>query len=176
MAPLPPNNTARLWVDYEVASFDHTALIRVGSVEEVDEAIDLFTEIVEAIGDFLFLSTFIGARFAASGSNVSNPIAGAWPTSWGNSSNPQRKDSAAYVGFVGRSLDGRRSGFELFGSSTVSLGGDYRATTAENAGVNTAVSLLNGAEGTFLSINQFQPIWKPYVNLGINAYWRNHIR
>jgi hypothetical protein len=80
------------------------------------------------------------------------------------------------LNFVGRSLDGRRTAVKLLGCRVESSGDDFRVTTAEGSMVNAAVAALNAMEGTFVTINGFQPVWKNYANIGDNAYWRNHIR
>jgi hypothetical protein len=120
-------------------------------------------------------SDYISAQLAISGSNVFNDVAGDWPVSWGSGDGPHYA-SALYNDFVGRSLDGRRVRFALFGAQSLQTGDDYRALATEDSRVAAGVAVLNGVEGTFLSINGFQPVWKPYTNQGTNAYWRNHIR
>jgi hypothetical protein len=175
MTPLPPYSTARLWVDYEVGSYNHTLQIRYKAPNTPDDVITAFNECITAVGDLFYASTFVGARQADEGSNVSNPVAGSWPVGWGSGSAP-RYASGCFADFVGRSFDGRRARAALFGAHVIAEGGDYRMSSAESTAVAAGVSSLNAAEGVWLSINGFQPIWKNYANLGVNAYWRNHIR
>jgi len=175
MAPLPPDGTARVWIDYHTCGEDHTALIRFKAPATDVEVADAFNAFVGAVGAFFALSTFIGARVAALGSNVSNPAAGSWPVSWGSGAGDHAM-TAHYLDFVGRSFDGRRARIALFGCLVTQQGDDYRATSAESSVITDGVAVLNGTPNIFLSINEFQPVWYPYADMGVNAYWRNRIR
>ena len=141
---------------------------------DVDVA-DAFTELISHIGGAFALSSVVGVRVAADGSNISNPAAGTWPVSWGSGAGDHAM-TAHYIDFIGRSLDGRRTRLALFGAEESQGGDDYRLTSAENAAVAASVAVLNGTPNIFLSINKFQPVWYPYADVGINAYWRNRIR
>lgn len=175
MAPLPPNSTARVKIQYNTCEFDHELQIRYAAPNTVDDVITEFNSFINAIEGLLFESTFIGAQVAASGSNVFNDVAGSWPVTWGSGVGA-KVSTAWYYDFIGRSVDGRRVRMAVFGAKQISTTDDYRAFSAEVADIEAGVAVLNGAEGVFLSINQFQPIWKPYANSGVNAYWRNKIR
>jgi hypothetical protein len=175
MAPLPPNSTARLWVDYETCGENHSAQIRLADGEDPAEAATEFGDLITAVTSMFFLSTFLGARYAASGSNVSNDVDLVWPVTWGSAVGPHFA-SSRYVDFIGRSLDGRRVRFALFGCNIEAEGGDYRIPAAASTAVANGLEVLDNTEGTFVSINGFKPNWKRYVNIGSNAYWRNHIR
>lgn len=175
MAPLPPDSSARAWVDYHTCGEDHTAMIRFKAPATATDVADAFTAFVGAIGAFFALSTVISVREAADGSNISNPAAGTWPVSWGAGAGDHAM-TAHYMDFVGRSVDGRRSRLALFGCLVNQQGDDYRATSAESSLVTDAVAVLNGVADIFLSINKFKPTYYPYANMGTNAYWRNRIR
>lgn len=175
MAPLPPDSTARVKVNYSTCGFEHTAMIRFKEPNTVDDVVTEFNALITAIGSLFYLSSFIDAQVAVSGSNVFNPVAGGWPVTWGSGVGPNYA-TAHYLDFVGRSLDGRRVRLALFGCQSYTSGDDYRALSTESAAVDDAVNVLNDAEGVFLSINGFQPIYKSYANIGVNAYWRNKVR
>lgn len=175
MAPLAPDSTARVWVDYHTCSEDHTLLIRYKDPATTDDVADAFSELMTLIGAFFAVSTVNGVRAAALGSNVSNPIAGGWPTGWGSGAGDHAM-SANYLDFIGRSLDGRRTRLAIFGCIVRQQGDDYRATIAESSVVNDGVSHLNSFPNIYLSINEFKPVYYPYANMGVNAYWRNRIR
>lgn len=175
MAPLPPDSSARVWIDYHTCGEDHTCMIRYKAPATVTDVADAFTALISHIGGAFALSSLVGVRDAADGSNVSNPSAGTWPVSWGSGAGDHAM-SAHYIDFVGRSLDGRRVRLALFGASESQGGDDYRLTSAENAAVLASVAVLNGTPNIFISINKFQPVWYPYADVGINAYWRNRIR
>lgn len=175
MASLPPNSTARVKIFYEVCGHTHSAQIRYAAPNTVADVITEFNSLVTAIGAAFYDSSFIGAQDAGLLSDVFNDVAGDWPVGWGSGAG-QPSDTANYCDFVGRSTDGKRVRFALFGLITPTSNGNYRTLTTESTAVDAAVQVLNDAEGTFLSINGFQPIWKSYVDIGINAYWRNKIR
>lgn len=175
MAPLPPNSTARVKVFYETCGHVHTAQIRYKAPNTVDDVITAFNDLITACGGMFYHSSFIDAQVAADGSNVFNPVAGGWPVEWGGATHDQSA-TAQYVDFVGRSFDGRRVRFSLFGAIYTVSGANYRTLSTEEPMVDDAVNVLNGAEGVFLSINGFQPVWKSYVDIGVNAYWRNQLR
>lgn len=175
MTPLPPDSTARLKVFYTVCGHVHTHQVRFKAPNTADDAMASFNDLITAVGGLLFASEVINVVVAADGSNVFNPYAGTWPVGWGDGAGAQ-KDTANMLNFVGRSVDGRRVRADLFGCVVDSSSGIFRATAAGTAIVEAGVTVLNDAEGTYLSINGFQPQWGLYANLGQSAYWRNHIR
>lgn len=175
MAPLPPDSTGRLFIDYETCGYDHTALIRLGAGVTPADGADEFNTLITGITGLFYLSTFLGARFAPAGSNIANPVTADWPVSWGSGAGPAYA-TAQFVDFIGRSLDGRRVRFSLFGAALEQFNNRFRVPAADSTAVNNGVTTLNAAEGTFVSINGFQPVWKQYANIGPNAYWRNKVR
>jgi hypothetical protein len=78
------------------------------------------------------------------------------------------------LNFIGRSPGGRRVRLELF-----SYGGGlstYRLTSAESTPVLNAIAILNGTAGTFQAIDGLDPVWYPYANVLVNAYWQRAVR
>ena len=175
MTPLPPESTARVKIAYNTCEFDHEVLIRFAAPNTVDDVVTAFNEFITAIESLLFLSTLIGAQVAASGSTIFNDVAGSWPVTWGSGVG-EKVSTAWYYDFISRSTGGKRGRLALFGAKQISTTDDYRAFSAEVAAIEDGVAVLNAAEGVFLSIDGLQPIWKPYANSGVNAYWRNKIR
>lgn len=175
MSPLPPDSTARVKFKYHVCGHDHVAQVRYTEPNTVDDVISAFNDLIGIIGDQMFATDLIEVTQAISGSNVFNPVADEALASWGSGAGTPAQ-TANMFDFVGRSLDGRRVRLSIFGSQADVSAGSYRETGVASSVVNDAVQLLNTSEGTFLSINGFQPVWHNYVNLGPNAYWRNKIR
>jgi len=175
MAPLPPNSTGRLYVDYTVCGEEHTAIVRFATGSSADEALADFNDLTTEASPLLFESTVNNVRFSAALSNVSNPLPGTWPTGWGSGAGTHIQ-TANMLSFRSRSLDGRKGGIILFGCKFTESGGDARINSAESADVEACLAVLANAEGTFVTINQFQPSWYQYANIGQDAYWRNRIR
>lgn len=176
MAALDPSNTARLYVDYEVAGQNHTLQCRLGTGVLTTDGMDVVADFLDALSSALYLVTVLGARFSASGSNVSNPVPWSGDPTYGADVGPPNA-SANYLDFVGRSNDGRRVRVAVFGARFVAASaGDFRATGGEVAAIGDALAVLLDTEGQFVTVSGLQPSWKQYANTGNNAYWRNHIR
>jgi hypothetical protein len=175
MAPLPPDSTTRYKFFYNVCNHDHVAQIRAGEGVTDAEVADEFNSFISAAGALFNVSVLTEVQKAASGSDIFNPVVADWPVGWGTETGPD-DETANYCDWIGRSLDGRRVRFGLFGATFDAISGKYRVFAADNTTVNDACSVLNGAEGVFVSINGFQPVWKLYINTGNNAHWRNKIR
>jgi hypothetical protein len=175
MAPLPPDSTARVKVFYHVAGQNHSVQIRYNEPNTLADVASAFGSFIDEISPACFLTNVLDVQFAVSGSNVFNPTTETFPEGWGGSDTTGDK-SADYHNFIGRSADGRRTRIGLFGATATVAGGKFRVLAGESEAYAAAIGVLNDAEGVFLSINGFQPVWKEYANLGNNAYWRNKIR
>jgi hypothetical protein len=158
-----------------VCGEEHAFLIRYGAGSSAAEAIDDFNTITTACESLLYESTVTNVLVAASGSNVANPYDGTWPVGWGADAGTHA-ESAMMLDYIGRSFDGRRVRHSYFGCKQQTDGEDFRLNAADSSPVAAAVAALNVCEGTFVSINGFQPVYYPYANTGSNAYWRNKIR
>jgi len=175
MAPLPVENTARLFVDYITCGVNHTSMIRFDAPNTYADAQIEWNDVVEAYDANLYLLTIVGARVSDNGSTVSYAVPWTQQATYGTDDGPP--EAGAYmVNFIGRSVGGRRAAFELFGARTEQVDGKYRIFGASNAATAAAIAELEAAEGTALAIDGTQPIWQQYANLGPNAYWRNKIR
>lgn len=175
MAALPPNSTARLFVDYETCGVQHTSMLRFDAPDTYVDAMVEWNDVVEAIDFELYLITINAARVSDAGSDVSYPVVWDQQATYGADAGP-RDAGANMLNFIGRSIGGRRAAFELFGCKEASLSAKFRITAAANANVAAALVELRAAEGTALAIDGTQPIWQDYVNIGPSAYWRNKIR
>lgn len=180
MAPLPQNNTGRLWVDYLANSRQHTIMFRFGgaglpTVTFQDGVNDFFE-----VNGFIMPTdwTFLGARVAVAGSDISNPFAlGVTPFS--GDVTPNLAEAPAYVSYVGRSSTGRRGRLFLLGAGLSPAGdtgiyNNYRATTAESAAVQTVINVLNAFDP--LAIDGNAIVWNNYANLGYHSYWQKELR
>ena len=175
MAPLPSNTTGILFVDYQVGGQQHTFQVRFQAPSTYADAMVEAGDWLTALGTSIYEITILGARVQAVGTNVTFPTPWLELSTYGSGTCPPAA-SAQFYDFVGRSPDGRRVRLSIFGAATLTFGNNYRASTGENTAIDAAVTELNSAEGTMLTISGEQPTWQLYANSGINAYWRNKIR
>lgn len=181
MAPLPNNNTNVLYIDYAANGREHTAQFRYAGPAAPPSA-----SFLEGIDDLLiecnpFMPTnwtFIGWRYRAVGTNFSIPITGS-PTAFAGTGVANVTEAPGFIGVPGRSEGGRRNRFYLLGSSYTPVGegstaGDYRTNAAEDPLVGDLLAALSAAD--LVAIDGLQTNWKPYMNLGYNAYWQRAVR
>ncbi len=176
MAPLPPNNTAVYFLDYSVASHNHTVQCRFGSGGSVGDAGAFMDAFLTAFGTELYLITVIGARVRDQGSDVTYPVTWDGAATYGSDVGPEYA-SAQFADFIGRSIDGRRARIEMFGLKNIIDGSnnDFRKSSAVTW-VGAVLAVLGASSDVPVSISGEPVNWHDYVNTGINAYWRNHIR
>ena len=175
MAPLPPNNTSRLFVDYETAVGAHTMAVRYAGNNPEDACNDVGV-FLTTLEDFLYARTITGVRASVAGDDISvpfaNPIVGA---SYGTGV-PNLREDAQFMSFTGRDLTGRRARVVVFGSKEFSNSTDFRTTILEDQTLLPVVAALQQSEGSFLTIAGNLPVWNLYANLGQSAYWQRRRR
>lgn len=177
MAPLPSNSTDVLFVDYTTCGESHTLQMRFNDDGSVTEAMSKVDEVLTAISSRLRLITITGARVRGAGGSVSLPVTWSGDPTYGTGSGAHF-ESAYFADFIGRSDLGRRVRMSVFGLNIPAdtSGEDFRITSGEDAGVSAAVTALNASTGVAIAVDGVSATWYPYVNIGANAYWRNHIR
>jgi len=175
MAPLDPNATARVYVDYEVAGYEHTLIARFTSAGNISDTVSHMADLIIALNDQLYASTLVGLRASNAGSGVSYPISETFPTDWGDGT-AVGNETAQFYDFVGRSVDGRRVRAALFGAKIVSNNDVYRLPYSLGGLWADAIDALDTSFPSFCTISGQAPTWHRYINTGINAYWRNKIR
>lgn len=174
MAPLPHNNTALYFVDYTTVGLQHTMEVRANANTSPGVFGTIMQGFLTQLNTLVFAATVSGVRFQAIGQNVSNPVVtGMEGFTFG--SDAGTVDSAPIaLNFVGRSPGGRRVRLMVF--SYKAAFSTYRLTIAENNGIGAAVTILNGEANTFLAIDGQAPVWYPYANVLVNAYWQRAVR
>lgn len=193
MAPLPANNTGRVFFDYvtgtATTSREHTTAIRYNALSITTLGVQIaFFDVLSAFGatNFRVGWKVIRARWQGAGTNVTLPLTldstlGAFE---GTGSNPPYNPRYETVEdtFQGRSpLTGRRVDFSLYramddsdGSFRVEAGGSGFPLV-----VAAAVAVLNGypEQGTFVTIDGTDgALWYPYMNRNYNSYWERRSR
>lgn len=176
MAPLAPENTSRLIVDYLIGTLRHHAVFRFGAGVTSTDAITAARAIITLLKPLITTnSSFNGARWAAAGSVISLPVT--WGAAiLGTSVEPfASHENAQFLSFVGRSSDGRRYKLTFFGYPYVP-NGQYRVAAASDANVLAVVNGLNGNNPPLVTISGSVPVWNTYANVGLNAYWQRKLR
>jgi hypothetical protein len=177
MAPLPQNNTARLWVDYNDGENDHSLQVRFLAPDTtLAIAMTYAGEFFEAIEDFLYEITINGARFAAAGSDISLPATWSGASTYGTDPMPTLL-APRETRWVGRTQNGRRVSFSVYGCKYTSP--DTFRIVSDGANLpNLGVVLINDAsdDGAFVAIDGFRPTMKNYVDVNFNSYWEAEAR
>ncbi len=188
MAPLPPNNTTRLFLDYTSVGVPHTLMVRLPSAAPIPE----INGFAFALGSVLVTRMFdtdsvYGARLSNVGSNFSFPLEfdvnPGVITLFGNqwAQDPE----SVFLSIVGRSgTSGRKSRVEFFTSvSTAAWPSDNRYNPGEAGPVDTfrenMLSVLNGVSTgglAAIAIDGSDVIYNQYVNIALNAYWQRKQR
>lgn len=177
MAPLPFNNTGILFLDYSAASENHTVMCRFGESSSPGEAMTVLHNLLTALDASLTLVTIIGARVRDKGGSVSYDVTWTGDASYGGTLGSHEK-AAFYGDFVGRSLGGVRCRMAIFGFGEAfdTTAHDYRFTAVESEIVADAIAALEANSACPVAADGDVVNWKQYLNVGVNAYWRNRIR
>lgn len=175
LTPLPPSNTARLFVDYISVGDRHTVVFRPQTgVSQVAFVAYIHDLLVQNVALFFTTTIFDGARWADAGSDVTNPQL--WESISGTGAGtPAEWQSTAFVSFVGRSSDGRRTKHSFFGHIEAAQN-DYRIVQGETPRIDAFVADLSNVNGLIGTISGLKPIYKTYANFGYNAYWQRALR
>lgn len=175
MAPLPPSNTKRYFLDYQVTGIPHTLQMRCASSVNAADARNGFNNFLAAITSAIYEITVVGMRVAEQGSNVTNPVAisPAIPL-YGSGAQPQG-DRPNFIGWVGRSSGGRRARVFLFGYSGFDPP-DYRLQPGESGSADAVVAILNATPLLWWAVDGLKPVYKTYTNYGYNAFWQRKNR
>lgn len=174
MAQLPVNNTTRWKVRYQQGNYSHTFEVRTAA-DVSPAAFGAFVGgFLDSLGGHVYLGVVTEVQRSVEGSDIFLPFAtGLEGVSFGEQ--PISVDNVPrYIDFVGRSSGGRRVRLAIFGYAGVTS--EYRVTAAENPEFATAIGMLNGSDDIGVAIDGMPVIWKPYVNVGYNAYWQRAVR
>ena len=189
MAPLPANQTPRLFVDYISGnlptSIEHTMSFRAGvggTPIDLDALQGKVTSFLLGIGAANLRNGWrvIRVRFQNGGEDFSvpYPLISSLEGFSGSSSVSLTQDREAIEwSFVGRSfVSGRRVKVSVYGL-TVGIPPTFRLTAGAVPWVNAAVAALNEPTEPRLRAIDGTPVnFYPYVNVQYNSYWETRIR
>jgi len=177
MAPLPPETTSRLWVDYTDGIHTHSLMWRFNNVTSNSaECQSNIHTWLTAIAPNLFEITILGMRLAGEGSTVSFP--GTWTGSSSYGTGAQTAVNAPVeIRYEGRSVTGRKVHAGVYGYKE-GLNGAYRIVIVPESALEDGLVALQSAAstGAFVCIDESTPIFKDYVNIQNNSYWERKAR
>lgn len=177
MAPLPPNSTARLFLDYSDGQHAHTLSWRYDqadlAVTDVMDALDAF---LTAFTTGLYLITILSARYQLTGETITTPVAWTGAATYGSGSMPA-VDAPREVRFLARSSGGRKTSFAVYGSS-IGIPATYRYNVGDNAAVDAAIAQLQLAAdiSAFITIEGLPPTVYQFADVNFNSYWERKAR
>lgn len=175
MAPLPVNNTLRIWVKQEGPRGTHETMFRFADGVPVVDAVDSIVDILTAAQGLVYEDqVWSSARASAAGSDISFPIA--WtPIEGTNGNTPTDTTKPFFVTFVGRSTGGRQVAWTIGGAALIS-DSNYRVVEGENPGVDATLDAFRLAEPAPTAIDGLDPLMYSYANVGYNAYFQRKLR
>lgn len=183
MADYASSNTGRLRFRYQSQGQVHTTTFRTGRGTQ-----DIAGAIASAVSFFNAMSvsrltdwTALGVDYAGVDSEIflprSESIADLQP---GTAVIPPSSNKPMFASFQGRTSGGSRASLYLYGVRFDLLTNDavlqdYRVFVTESPSVLNAVGILNAAT-QFTGIDGLDALWKPYINIGLNAYYQRKQR
>lgn len=176
MAALPPQSTARAWLDYSDGVNEHSLMVRITNsvtLVTIKSQLDNFLTQLDTV---LYLITILGMRVAVDGSNVTNPTPWTGAATYGTGAMPV-SNAPRELRFIGRSVDGRRTSVSVYGFDGATPD-TYRITSASNPVIEAAILALSNASalGVGITISEGVPVWKAYASFNFNSYWEKEAR
>lgn len=175
LPPLPDNNTARLWVEYDTTVGIHELLFRQHSAATKSDFITQVRQFcTQLVGLVNSSGGFTSARYAAAGSDISNPES--WAAINGtNATAPSVLARPIFATFSGRTATGRKARLYFF-TPYINFESDFRLELADNTALANARAILESPTRHIGAIDGTAPIWYPYFNIGFNAYHQRKAR
>lgn len=172
MAPLPPSSTPRFKLLYTNLGIQHSLQIR--SHESPATVGAMYDALFDAVGGAIADTTFDSVEFAADGSDIFNPVVtGVEGNTYGISGHPL-SDAATFWSVVGRTTGARRVRLYIYGMG--GMGVDYRYSAGENPTADGVITVVSGFGSDIVGIDDVAPVFKNYVNAGVNAHLQRALR
>jgi len=190
VAPLPANNTARIFFDYitgnQATSKEHTVAWRSTGPGTTHEDVQArFLEFLQVLSPGTFVQGWrvLRVRVQEQGADFSVPvpmIAGlAAFVGTFTGAYPQNREAEEWVWSGRSSTTGRRVDFSLYGIGTAfPVNFRYPAGGSSPNWVGPSIAFLNSADPPVgpLVIDFSKPTWYSYVNVQYNSYWEEQVR
>lgn len=176
LPPLPPNNTTRYFLNYTVAGISHTLQQRVDGTATDSGALAAFNDFLDALDGVLGTNaTFLGVDKAVAGSDVRNPVAGWTPRSGAGGFTVTGDARAFQISFTGRSVDGRKVKWQMWGVGP-SSDGDFRWEPGDIAYLDDAIASMASFANHWVTISSLKPVMHTYTNYGYNDHTVRQLR
>lgn len=177
MAPLPVDNTSRLFVDYRVGGTDqHTVMLRFDPDDSSDE--DFKAKVHDVLEEFVTVfytdTVFESCRIAARGNPASFPFS--WEPITGTASTTGRPADfrARFLSFVGRSADARNWHAEFFGATLIP-DANFIILDSEAPALASFRDSLLASPDPVRSISEQVIIPLNYFTTRVSSYWQKRI-
>jgi len=171
MAPLAPNNTSRVFVDYTDGINPHTLECRFSEINSSPaNAMFAVGNFLTALGTDIDLLVILGARVQHQTSLVSSPVTWNGAANYGTGTMPGSRAPLQTM-FQGRSALGRRWKLSIFG---------YKGGPADNfrlassiATIGAAITAINAAHAgsNFQAIDGGTPVLQLYASQNYNNHF-----
>lgn len=171
-----PDGTTRWFLKYEVSGDEHVFQMRSNPAISAGTAGSAMENLLTALdnGSALYTMNIVDFSRSAAGSSDREPQT--WPgaASYGGGSMPE-VDSPRYFALSGRASGNQQVRVFIYGWIGTSPD-NFRIASADNTDVADAVASLSDTAGCWLTAGLGVPIWKPYANIGFNAYFQRKQR
>lgn len=185
MAPLNPDSTDRLYVQYTSVNIQHELLFRFPPNSPPTDAATVArvacTEMANVMRED---DNFVAARYGVAGNDFTFPVP--WAVIPGTVANTlvAGDPESRFLSFVGRdALVGRRVRYDLYtGASIIPIPSINRIPEGSNALLDAILSALDSIANPTLddlgiiTIGGAPPIFNRYVNSAFAAYWQRKQR
>lgn len=176
LAPLPPDNTVRWWLNYSVAGIGHTLQMRGTEFATDANALNAYNALLDELDPVLASNaTFLSVDRADQGSNVRNPVIGFVPRSGAGAFTTTGDSRAFQISFTGRSDDGRKVKYLMWGVGVTS-DGDFRWEPGDIAYLDDALATFPANNKVWATISGLIPVMHPYTNYGYNDHTVRSLR
>lgn len=176
MAPLPADNSDRLFVDYRVGGVDqHTMMFRFEGGTIVEDNIAKVHDVLSDLSNaFWSDTTFNACRYAVRGDPNSFPHGWALITGTASLAGRPADYRARFLSFVGRSIDGVNWHSSMFGVTLIPDSNFIIADTEAPTLASVRDALL-ADPNPVVSISEQVVIPLNYMTTRVSAYWQRRI-
>jgi hypothetical protein len=179
MAPLPENNTGRVWIDYTSGGISHSLLLRfnvnpiLGNLDVVDTVDQIGAGMLACMWSS---DAIVGHRYSEDGTLISLPYVantGAGAVAPGT---PNPESNTGFAGISSRSIGGRQYHADFFTQVVYPFAVYREDSGGMDAAIEDYFNAFNtspgSGDGMLVGIDGLKLVFKQYLNYGQNAYWQ----